>query len=88
MVPLILAAGKTTGSDMDPVIGAAILGGVQLISSLGQALFGSSQAEQASIQNAIVNEGKAKQDALQRQQAAGAQSLGGLIEAYRASLMR
>lgn len=87
MAPIILDAGKTIGSDMDPV-SAAILGGVGLFSTLGQALFGSSQAEQASIQNAIVNEGKAKQEAFQRQQAANSQSLGSLIEAYRASLMK
>lgn len=70
----------------DP-ISAGILGGVQLFSTLGEALFGQARAERQAIQNAIAQQGQAQSKAFAEQAQKGAQSLSQLIEAYRSSLM-
>jgi len=71
---------------MDP-ISAGILGGVSLFSTLGEALFGQAKAERQAIQNAIAQKAQMEQQIYGQQAQKTGQSLGGLIEAYRASLM-
>lgn len=71
---------------MDP-LSAGIIGGLSLFSTLGEALFGQARAERQAIQSAIAQEGKTKQEIYGQQAQKTGQSLGGLIEAYRASLM-
>lgn len=64
-----------------------VIVGANLLTKLGEAIFGSAQAEQKAIQQALAEEGKAKQQVFAEQAQKTGQSLSGLVEAYRSSLM-
>ena len=70
---------------MEP-ISAGILAGGSLLASLGQTLFGASQAEQEAKMKSIAGFGEAQQSALEQATEKKKAALSTLIDAYRSSL--